>query len=149
MVHVHAILSLLTTVIHTKNPSATIFNTRSYVKEKFFAEPGLNPDRTWTEPFGPEPEVQVQGLGGQEVNLEVRVRGLSKCARTWTKPDPGQTTVTIRDFVTIYFFSLSKRLLSYLIFRSATPWSLHIAMKSHSPDVYFILGYRVFVLFIF
>ncbi len=57
--------------------------------------------------------------------------------------------------VTIYFFSLSKCLLSYLIFstylifRSATPRSLHIAMKSHSPDVYFILGYRVFVLFIF
>ncbi len=57
--------------------------------------------------------------------------------------------------VTIYFFSLSKRLLSYLIFgaylifRSATPRSLHITMKSHSPNVYFILGYRVFVLFIF
>ncbi len=53
------------------------------------------------------------------------------------------------DYVTIYFFSLSKHLLSYLIFRSATPRSLHITMKSHSPDVYFILGYRVFVLFIF
>ncbi len=57
----------------------------------------------------------------------------------------------------IYFFSLSKHLLSYLIFGaylilslgSATPWSLHIAMKSHSADVYFILGYHVFALFIF
>ncbi len=56
-------------------------------------------------------------------------------------------------FVTIYLLFLSKRLLSYLIFGaylilSLDP-SLHIAMKSHSPDVYFILGYRVFDLFIF
>ncbi len=55
------------------------------------------------------------------------------------------------------FIFLSKRLLSYLIFGAylissldpRLPESLHIAMKSHSPDVYFILGYRVFVLFIF
>ncbi len=26
------------------------------------------------------------------MNLEVQVRGSSKCARTWTEPDPGQTT---------------------------------------------------------
>ncbi len=68
------------------------FNAQNHVGKKFFAEPGSNPDQTWTKPFGPEPEVQVQGSEGREVNLEVRVRGSSKCARTWTEPDPGQTT---------------------------------------------------------
>ncbi len=59
--------------------------------------------------------------------------------------------------VTIYLLFLSKCLLSYLIFgaysylifRSTTPRSLHIATQSHSVDVYFILGYRVSALFIF
>ncbi len=48
--------------------------------------------------------------------------------------------------VTIYSFSLPKRLLSYLIFGayhilslgSATPWSLHITIQSYSVAVYFV-----------
>ncbi len=55
--------------------------------------------------------------------------------------------------VTIYLLILSYlqrlsylRRLSYLIFRSATPGSLH---TRHTPMTQHILGYRVFALFIF
>ncbi len=56
--------------------------------------------------------------------------------------------------VTIYLLFLFKRLLSYLIFSaylilslgSTTPRGLHIDMKSHSVDMYFVLGRRVLCL---
>ncbi len=45
-----------------------------------------------------------------------------------------------------YLILSSALILSYLIFRSATPWSLHV---HHTPLTYHILGHRVFALFIF
>ncbi len=62
------------------------------------------------------------------------------------KANAEKKTKTFKETVTIYLLFLSKCLLSYLIFDaylilslgSTTPWSLHIAMKSHSVAVYFV-----------
>ena len=49
--------------------------------------------RTQTEPFGPEPWVQVKVQQIPEPNLAVQVQVQARMARTWTGPDCGQSTV--------------------------------------------------------